>query len=961
MFKRHLYFLSILFAFSAQAKTVSLENVRIVADNYFTQYSGKKNPVLSNSFSVIYNGMPVYYVYNYAGGGYVVVSADDAVIPVLAQSNEGYVDKHITNPATKYWFDSYSKEIGHIVASGADNTETLIQWNRIRNNEFEHLNIYDAGPLLTTTWDQGEYYNYYCPADAGGPGGHVWAGCVATAMAQVMKYYDFPEKGFLSHSYNSPYYGMQSVNFGVSAYNWASMENSANSASFLDIATLIYHAGVSVEMDYRLTGSGASYEAVKWALSTYFNYDPITIKVALKADYTEVEWKELLKTDIHSFRPVVYGGDSDNGSHAWVCDGWRWIDDMFHMNWGWSGNYNGWFWIGALNTSQGYFNQNNTAITGIIPGNPDLVVRITNLMPNQLIDRNSTLAVNCSVVKGIPETINLYVDENLVNTVNQATITFNLPLKDYVLGNHTIKVEAINSTDTSYHQVTIRNSEWISQASAFETPSRGIMYLHAVDSLVAWATAYDGINVNNPVQEFTRTVNGGETWLSGTISGCEGLAPSMIFALNADIAYCPMYWVAGSNQKGIYSTADGGLSWNRQAGALFSDPASFPNVVHFFDNSNGFCAGDPVGGEYEIYITDNGGLTWNRVAADSIPNPVFGEVGVIGYYSAYADNAWFGTNNGKVYRTTNKGKHWAASSSSLSGKFVDVEFADSLHGLAQDKNTNSQGALSESFDGGISWTHVNPIGPVGITDFCFVPGTENTWVSTNAKISGGVYYSFDGGHSWAPLDAITTLQYLAVDFVNNSCGWSGTFNTSATAGGMYKYVGNIPASAALSPVNDLVASIAGSDVHLEWTAPASGIVLGYNVYRNDTLLNPIPLTAAIYSDNSVTNGHHMYCVKAVYTTGESVAVCTKVSITYGIAENEVLVRVYPNPANEMIHVEVPGIFSQVKIYSATGKEVYTCNTRGKMLKILTAGFKPGVYILKVSAGEYLLQSKIIIL
>lgn len=961
MLKLRLFFLCLLCVFLAQAKTVSIENARIVADNFFTQYSGKINPVLSYSFSVIYNELTVYYVFNYTNGGYVVVSADDAVIPVLAQSDEGTLDRDITNPATKFWFDSYSREIALIVESGANNTETLKQWSRIRNNEFEFRESYDAGPLLTTTWDQGELYNYYCPADAGGPGGHVWAGCVATAMAQIMKYYDFPEKGFLSHTYDPPYYDTQMVNFGESTYNWSLMENSANSGSYIDIASLIYHSGVSVDMDYRLTGSGASYEAVKWALPTYFNYDPLNINVVFKADYTELEWKEMLKTELHSLRPVLYGGDSDNGGHAWVCDGWRWSNDMFHMNWGWSGNYDGWFWMGALNTAQGYYNTNNTAITGIKPGNPNLVVRITNLSPNQLIDRNSTLAINCSVLKGVPETLNLYVDGNLAYSAAQANVTFNLPLTDYTLGNHSLIVEAINATDTSYHKVTIGNSEWISQASAFETPFRGIVYLHAVDSLVAWATAYDGINVNSPVQEFTRTANGGETWISGKIPGCEGLKPSMIFAINADTAYCPMYWVAGTNQKGIYQTIDGGLSWNRQAGALFDDPASFPNVVHFFDESNGFCVGDPVGGYYEIYVTDNAGMTWNRVASDSISTPIFGEFGIVGFYSAFGENAWFGTTNGKVYRTNNRGKHWESSLTNLNGKYVDVEFANRFHGLAQDQNLNTQSALSETFDGGITWTLVNPTGPVGISDFCFVPGTENTWVSTNSNISGGVSYSLDGGHSWAPLDVLNNPQFLAVDFAANNCGWSGTFNRSATAEGMYKYVGTIPASTAPGPATDLVASITGNTVHLEWGPPSSGMVLGYNLYRNDTLLNITPVTDRIYNDNLVAGGYHTYCVKAVYTSGESDAVCTQVSITFGIPDNESMVRVYPNPAGEIINIEVPQDFSQVRIISVLGKEVYTYNAPGKKLKVLTAGFEPGVYFLKMNIGKHLVQRKIVIL
>jgi hypothetical protein len=950
--------LSLFLTVSAFAKTVTIDEARLVADNYFNRLSGKINLALDNSFSVQYEGFTVYHVFNYKSGGFVVVSADDAVAPVLAQSNDGFIDRDISNPSVKFWFESYSKEIVHIISANLDNTGTLKDWNRIRNKAFDKT-INDIGPFLTTTWDQGEWYNYYCPVDAAGPGGHVWAGCVATAMSQIMKYYNFPEKGFLSHSYEAPDYGTQTVNFGESTYNWEAMGNSANSSSYLDIATLMYHVGVSVDMNYSTTGSGASYDAARWAFATYFNYDPLKIAFSQKKDYDDIQWNELLKTELFAFRPVLYGGDNSTGGHAWVCDGWQWtIGERFHMNWGWSGMYDGWFLIGQLNTWAGNYNTNNVAITGIEPGNPNLVVRVTNFMPNQLIACNSTVAIDCSVLKGTPAAVNIFIDNNLVYTSSQTNFTYNLNTAGYSIGNHTIKVEAFNSTDTACHKVTVRNSEWISQASAFVNPSRGIMYLHAVDSLVVWATAYDGLNVNSPIQEFTHTENGGETWTSGTIPGCEGLAPSMVFALNADTAYCPMYWVAYTNQMGIYKTTDGGLSWNRQASALFNDPASFPNVVHFFDENNGFCMGDPVAGEYEIYTTDDGGITWTQVAADNIPNPIFGEFGVVGYYSAIGDKVWFGTNNGKVYRSNDKGQHWEASLTNMSGKFIDIEFSDQFHGLAQDKSTNSTGALSETFDGGITWTAVNPLGPVGTTDFCFVPGTENTWVSTNAFIWGGAFYSFDGGHSWAPFNGVNTLQFMDVDFTSNSCGWAGTFNTSSSIEGMFKYVGSIPGAAALSPVSDLVATIAERNVRLKWAAPGSGTVLGYNVYRGDTLLNMFPLTGRIYNDNQVANGHHTYCVKAVYAAGESAEVCTAAWITYGISENEAAVKVYPNPAYETIIIETPANFSKVRILTLLGQEVYAYSAPDNKLKILTAGFKPGIYLIKIVVGDKMFAQKI---
>ena len=1040
-----IFFFSLILTFSGYSKTTSIVEARVLADHYFSSCSSKAAITPDKSFSVQYNGITVYHVFNYKGGGFVVVAATDASTPILAQSNTGAIEEEITNPAAKYWFESYGKEIEYIITNNLDNTETLKEWNSILSKTSEQ-SIEDAGPLLTTTWGQGEWYDYYCPPDPSGDGGHALTGCVATAMGQIMKYYNFPEKGFLSHSFDHPVYGTQYVNFGESTYNWGAMGNTASSSSYQDIATLLYHAGVSVDMNYGTSASGANQENVPWALSTFFNYDPTSISIVKKADYSDSNWKELLKSELHAFRPVCYTGYDGSEGHVWVCDGWRWSDDMFHMNWGWSGKYDGWYQMGILNTWNGIYNKDNEAVIGIKPGNPNLVVRITNLNPNQLIACNSSIAIDCSVLKGTPSAVNIYIDNNKIYTANQSKFTYSLLTKDYAIGGHTIKVEAVNSTDTAYHEVTVRNSEWISQASAFPNSSRGISHIHAVDSLVVWATAYDALNVNSPIREFTRTINGGKTWSSGTIPNCDGLVPSMIFALNEDTAYCPMFKQNGSNLPGIYQTVDGGLNWSRQSGASFSDPASFPDVVHFFDHNNGFCMGDPVGGEFEIYTTINSGITWTRIAADNIPNPIAGEAGITGFYSAIGDNAWFGTTKGRVYRTNDRGLHWDVSTTTLSGKTVDVEFADQFHGLAQDKESNTTGTLSETFDGGLTWKAVNITGQIGTNDFCFVPGTENTWVSTGIKIGTsvnalyGVFYSLDGGHSWVPFIGNENDQMNKVDFVSPSTGWASGFNASATDGGMFSFVGKIKSKKFFSPVTELIAKVTGKKVNLEWIAPITDTFLGYNVYRNDTLLNTTPICCPVYNDNQVAGGKQNYCIGAVYPAGESdpictdalimnpvrnllatpkdggvslewdppamglgefdifynvyrndtllndwpfnggtsvgdypyiplrsgkktycvvaiyqkivsEAVCTDAWVPTGIPENDLDVKIYPNPVNEIINIETSECFNQVRIFNLLGEQVFSLCDVGNNLSIPTSGFKPGIYVLQINIGN----------
>ncbi len=953
---------SLLVVTFAFGKSVTMEKASQVANNYFAQYSGKSMQAVESSFSKSYDGITTYYVFNYVGGGFVVVSADDAAVPVLAQSNEGFIENEITNPSVKFMFDSYSKEIAFAVSSNLDNSATIGDWNSILNNSFfTDAATLDVTPLLTTTWDQGQWYNFYCPTAAGGPGGKAWAGCVATTMGQVMKYHSFPAKGVLSHSYNHPTYGTQTANFGVTNYNFSGMGNSANSGSYTEIATLLRHAGVAVDMNYAPDGSGAFSQDVPWAMATYFNYDQSTIRYTAKSEYTNTTWVALLKAELDASRPLYFSGSGSGGGHAWVCDGYRNSDNKFHMNWGWSGSSNGYFTVTSTISAGGYtFNATTFAVVcGITPGNPDLIVRFTDLPESSLVPFGSQLDINCSVVEGTPSAVKLYINDQLVFTTTQTTFTYPWATASAGLGAHSLKVEAINATDTVFHKVTVNLSEWIPQASGFATASRGIKFMHAVDSNVVWATGYDGSGGTAAIQEYTRTVNGGTTWTQGIIGGAAGLEPAMIFALNKDTAYVPMYRTSGSLPMGIYVTKNGGTSWSRQASASFSNASSFPNVVHFFNANDGFCMGDPINNEYELYTTSNGGTTWTLVPAANIANPLTGEFGIVGYYSAYSDNIWFGTNMGRVYRSNNKGLNWAVSTTPLgSATYVDIEFRNELHGLAQNKSEGTTGTFSETFDGGVTWTEVTSTGDIGTADFCYVPNTENTWVSTESNSARvlGAAYSFDGGHSWAHAGGTESDQFLAVDFVSDHCGWAGTFNVDASTGGMFKFIGLLQPFTVLSPVTNLVAEPLDNSVHITWSEPAT-VPLSYNIYRNDTLLANTPSWQ--YHDYPVANGPQNYCVTAVYDLGESLKTCTTVWLTVGVPNtDEAAYRVYPNPANEIINVVAPVKFDEVRLINTIGKVVYRNSNKATNLKILTQGFDPGMYILQIYTGTQVISKKI---
>lgn len=412
-------------------------------------------------------------------------------------------------------------------------------------------------------------------------------------------------------------------------------------------------------------------------------------------------------------------------------------------------------------------------------------------------------------------------------------------------------------------------AQWLPQASGFTAASRGIKYLHAVDDQVVWATAYDGSTASAVIQEFTRTVNGGELWVPGVVNNATGLEFAMIFGIDANTAYVAMYRMSGSNPQGIYVTNDGGATWTQQVTASFNNPASFPNVVHFFDANNGFAQGDPINGDFELYTTTDGGTNWTLVPGANIPDPLTGEWGVVGYYSAVGDNIWFGTNKGRVYRSSDKGLTWDVSTTSLGATYVDVEFANELHGLAQDKGSASTGTFAETFDGGVTWTNISASGPTLSNDFTYVPGTEMTFVATGAATGAtGVAFSYDGGHNWEYFPDTEATQFLATDFVDPETGWAGGFNVSATEGGMYKFNGSLLAP---EPPTNLQAIVVNQTVTLTWDAPANlaSNFLGYTVWRNTVPIATL-LTETTYVDENLALGAYSYMVTAVYENGESV-------------------------------------------------------------------------------------------
>ena len=326
-----------------------------------------------------------FYIFNLNDNqGWVLVADDDRSIPILGYSKSGEFVTENLSANIEDWLTGISSEIQYIIDNDivADEKTTSL-WKELFSGvstEFINRDEKVVNPLVQTRWNQAPYYNDHCPYD-NQYGERTVTGCVATAMAQVLKYWNYPEVGSGSHSYSTSSYGTLYANFGGTQYAWNNMPNRVTSPNNA-VATLMYHCGVSVDMSYGVAetgGSGAyvissytnSENCAEFAFKNYFGYKS-SAHGEMKDNTSDSQWKNMLRADLNASRPLVYAGFG-NGGHCFVCDGYD-NSDMFHFNWGWDGQNDGFYSLSALNPGSGgaggglySFTNNQQAIFGLEP------------------------------------------------------------------------------------------------------------------------------------------------------------------------------------------------------------------------------------------------------------------------------------------------------------------------------------------------------------------------------------------------------------------------------------------------------------------------------------------------------------------------------------------------------------------------------------------------------------------
>ena len=260
------------------AQDISIDEGKTVAQNIIKERfsaicSNPSDYKIDNSFTETYDGMDVFYVYNLAPSGFVIVSASKSVEPLLAFSHESTCDETGRHPGVKAMLKSYSEQIAYAIKNNVAPSEKIqAEWQHYLKADFQPRAVRTVAPLLITKWNQGKYFNTQCPEDSHGADGHVVVGCVATAIAQVFNYFRYPTQGTGSYGYDHPDYGHLEVNFAEQHYDYDFMPVKPTDYNE-NLARLLYNIGVSVDMNYGPNGSGMTNHKGAYTMRNYFGYN----------------------------------------------------------------------------------------------------------------------------------------------------------------------------------------------------------------------------------------------------------------------------------------------------------------------------------------------------------------------------------------------------------------------------------------------------------------------------------------------------------------------------------------------------------------------------------------------------------------------------------------------------------------------------------------------------------------
>jgi hypothetical protein len=307
------------FSLISKAEKIELEQAKKVAINYYSllksEYSNTSSyqPIIGEIFTEEITGTTAFYIFNFQDDGFIIVSGDDNIIPILGFSFEGKYTPDNQPDGFKYLMNSYKQQIEYSWSKGIEQTSQIKQlWELCLKNDLKDIIKGWKDPL--------------------GPGGYTCGWCGSAASTQLMHYYKFPVHGIGSNGYNCPNYGYLFADFENTTYEWDAMPNNVEQLN-IPVATLIFHFGVAAEVEFGPYGTLGYLENILNAFKDHFNYsDSLILRV--QANYTLEEWQNMLMNQLDEKKPVEYYG-MGGGGHVWLIDGYL-GPNYYHCNWNWS-------------------------------------------------------------------------------------------------------------------------------------------------------------------------------------------------------------------------------------------------------------------------------------------------------------------------------------------------------------------------------------------------------------------------------------------------------------------------------------------------------------------------------------------------------------------------------------------------------------------------------------------------
>jgi len=955
-------FLSVLvmiFAFGAFSAPVTQQEAINLATNYLKfEANGTKSKFdVSNVSAIKLNNLTTYYIVNFKDGGFVIISADDRVEPILGYSVTNSIPQEITNESVKSWLGQYSNQIEYAVKNNLKDEAFSKKWNDLRNSNFVR-GTKAVTPLLTTTWDQGQYYNALTPVP-GSTG--TYTGCVATAMAQVMKFWNYPATGNGSNTYKHTTYNTLTADYSDS-YDWASMTNNVTSSNPA-VAELMSEAGVSVNMDYGTDASGAFSVDVPYALVNYFQYNAATCHQIELANYLPADWIAILEAELNAGRPIYYSGSGAGGGHAFVCDGYNATNQM-HFNFGWSGFADGYFAIGAINAGGTQFNATNAAVIGIQPGDED---------------QGYLWVQKCA---GFPLTSTYpgYISA-VDNNVAWATG------RDGSGGGADYKV---------YTKTTDGGLTWTSGTfTTYGTSYAMIFGLSATEAYIP--VCGTGATGNRLI----KTTDGGTTWtsvLQGTTASSFFNIVHFFDATNGLVMGDP------DTEFEIYTTTDGGATWPRVAGANIPNPISgeygitglynaVGNTIWFSTNKGRIFKSTDKGINWTVAVVKTG-LGANSTNIEL----AFDDNALVGLANVNIVNSG-GTSVGiELYKTSDGGLTWTlftpVGNYYKSGLSAVPGMLNTFVSVGADATTPLEG-VSYSVDGGTTWIDYAPMYSSGqIVSVKMVSASKgyagsfgttiNTGTNPSSVTHGGAWVFGDGNaneftanmNSASEVTCQGAAQNISTTYFGEGTPsvYTWNFGTDATP----------PTATGIGPHAVTYSSAGEKEVSLEITA--NGATHSYIDYLTVSTLpaaagvitgnaTPNQGTTGAYSIASVANADSYEWTLPSFATGTSTTPSINVTfisvgtgdiivsgvnqcgngvsssltidaLVYIFTNQEKTISLYPNPATDFISI-TNAQNSVVNIYNILGTKVNSINISDNNYQINVSDFKSGNYVVEV--------------